>query len=754
MTMRAMKHNSFSFVGYREALRSGLVSLTIALPLFMHAQLDRTKPPAPAAPPQVQVAAHSTFTLNNGMRVIVVENRKLPKVDVQMRFDHTPLSQGDKVGVIDLFGELLEAGTTKRSKAQIDELVDSHGATFHTSPEGLYASMLKKHMGPMMELVAEVVTSPAFPADELEKARTRMISGVQQRKDDPAAISETVGRAMTFGTSHPYGEVTTEASLKKVSREQIVAYHAKFFRPENAYLVFVGDINEKEAQAIAKESFGKWKPAKKYNEVDDNGIERIPGYGPAHFLTSPKTASGARRVVLVDRPNAAQSVIRVSFPLNLQPKDMRHMAAQVMNTILGGGVFNARLMQNLREDKGWTYGSYSTLESDRFNGHFHTTANVRTDVTDSAIAETLKEIERMRMGRVTAEELDLAKRYMAGSFARSLEDPRTVARFALNTYLNELPKDHYATYLKRLEAITAEDVQAAAEAFLYPDNAVIMVVGDKRKLFAKLEALSWANNPKVIELDHNAGRFIEEFERVSNLQAQDVIERHLTAIGGREAIGGITDMRMDINAEMMGIPVEITQWYGRDGLFRSVAKSNGATLQEEAYDGERAVRRSAMGEQELEDRDLGEMQFNGYPVPEVHYARTAERVVLAGRTKIDGKPVLKLVVMLPDGGSVGDYYVEATWLKLRRVEHKQMGDRSFTLTTDYSDHQATGGVQFPRTIVQSGGPNGDVVLTVKSIALNTNLKPEFFATNLPERKVEPYVEPMEENPIQGEPGDE
>lgn len=719
----------------------------------MNAQIDRSKPPAPGPAPKVQVGNHVLFNLPNGLRVIVVENHKLPKVDVQLRFDITPMTQGDKAGFIDLFGELLEAGTTKRDKAAIDELVDRLGASLSTYSEGVQASVLKKHLDPMMELVAEVVTAPSFPEAELAKARKRMLSNVEQRKDDPQAIAETVGRAMAFGKGHPYGEVITEKTLQKVNRDQLVAYHAKFFRPEKGYLVFVGDITEKEARAIAKARFGKWKPAQKYTVVNEDGSESIPGIGPVRFLTQPKTPSGPRRVVLVDRPGAAQSVIRVYFPLNLQPKDVRALPAQVMNTILGGGVFNARLMQNLREDKGWTYGSYSSLDSDRFNGQFHTTANVRTAVTDSAIAETIKELERMRRGRVTAEELDLAKRYMAGSFARSLEDPRTVGRFALNTYLNELPKDHYSTYLQRLEAVTADDVQAAAEAFLHPDNAVILVVGDKGKLLSRLEALSWATNPRVIELDHNADHFVEQFERVPGLTADAVIDKYLQAIGGREAIGRIKDLRMELGATMMDMPVEITQWYGPDGLFRSTAKSNGTVLQEEVFDGQRAARRSPMGAQELEDQDLGELRFNGHPVPELHYAATAERVVLAGRTRIDGKPVIKLAISLPDGGNVGDYFDEATGLKVRRVEQKQVDGGPRTITTDYRDYQAAGGVLFPRTIMQRGGPGGEVALTVSRIEVNTGLKPAFFATNLPEKVVPAYVEPMEENPIQIEPGE-
>lgn len=735
------------------ALGLRLAGALLLFPALMNAQIDRTKPPAPAPAPTVQLGEHKSFELPNGLRVIVVENHKLPLVSVQARFDIAPMAQGDRAGFIDLMGELLEAGTRTRSKVQIDEQVDRIGATLSTSREGVYGSALKKHLPELMDLFADVVTEPSFPEEEVQKARKRSLSSVQQRKEDPAAIAEAVGAAVTFGRSHPYGEVVTEKTLGKVNRDQMVAYHAKFFRPEKGYLVFVGDITEKEAREIAKQRFAKWKPAPKYTVVNEDGTQTIEGIGAVRFLDAPKGPQGPRRVVLVDRPGAAQSVIRVAFPINLHPKDTRALSAQVMNTILGGGVFNARLMQNLREDKGWTYGVYATLESDRFNGHFHTTANVRTAVTDSAIAETITEIERMRSSAVTAEELDLAKRYMAGSFGRSLEDPRTIARFALNTYLNELPKDHYATYLKRLEAVTAADVQAAAEAFLHPDNAVILVVGDAKKLRERLQPLSWATNPAVLELDHNGDYFVEQFEQVPGLTADQVIERYLTAIGGREAIGRITDMRMEIETEMQGVPLSIVQWYGPDGLFRSETKSNGALIQEEVFDGERAARRGPQGEQELEDMDLGELIFNGHAVPELHYARTAERVILAGRIGVEGRPAHKLQVMLGSGGSVGDYYDAQSGLKVKRMEQKYLNERTYTITTEYADYEPAGGVSFPRTITQSGGPMGELVMKVKAITLNTGLKPAFFATNLPERVVPEYKEPIEEQPLDAPPVD-
>ena len=723
---------------YRMIARiAGCLAGGLLLSASMTAQIDRTKAPAPGPAPAVHLGEHITFILANGMRVIVVENHKLPMVGVQLRFDIPPVLQGDRTGYIELMGELLATGTPTRDKAAIDEEVDGMGASLSTSTDGVFANGLKKHLPALMEILTEVATSPTFPEAELEKARTRAISDVQQRQEDPGAIADAVGRVVTFGRGHPYGEVMTEKTLRKIDRAAMVGYHRKFFRPEKGYLVFVGDITEKEAKALAKEHFGKWKPAPVSHVVNEDGTETIDGIGviqPWKHLAIP---NGPRRVVIVDRPGSAQSIIRVGFPLNFQPKDLRALNAQVMNTILGGGVFNARLMQNLREDKGWTYGTGSSLDADRFNGAFHTNASVRTEVTDSAITETLKEIERMRYEPVTAEELDLAKRYMAGSFARSLEDPRTVARFALNTYLNGLEADHYATYLKRLEAITAADVQAAADVFLYPDNAVIFVVGDKNAILAKLEPFSQVTDPAVMELDHNGVVPTEELTQVQGRTAEQIIDRYLDAIGGREAINAIHDMRMESITDLAGQPVVLTQWYGLNGKYKSVMKASGATVLEEILDGTRAVRKDpTAADEELFDIDLLDLQMNAHPVQEMYVNKHAERVILAGSTKFGERLMYKVVLMTNAGTSVSDYYDAETGLKVRRVDLKYMYGRSLKVVTDYQDYQATGGVLFPRTLVQTGGPIGNMTLKVTVIEINKPTAPNFYETGLPPPVIE------------------
>jgi len=466
----------------------------------MKTQLDRSHPPAPGPAPEVHLATHAAEELSNGMRLIVVEDHKLPLVSVQIRFDVPPITQGEKVGYIDMIGELLATGAAARNKVDIDHTVDELGATFFASNDGVFAGALKKNLAPLMDLLRDVVQFPTFPEEEFEKLRVRFRSSVQQRSEDPEAIAEVVGRSVTFGERHPYGEVMTLKTIEQIERATIAAYHRHFFRPEKAYLVFVGDITEQEARDLAEAHFSLWRPQPSNATVDGAGRTIVDGLGPLNVLQQAVVPSGIRRIFVVDRPGAAQSVIRVVFPLGILPKDPRAQQAQVMNTVLGGGVFNARLMQNLREKRGYTYGAHSSLDVDRFNSSFTAMTSVRTEVTGSAVAEILSEIEGMRKERVTDEELELSKRSMMGSFGRSLEDPKTVARFALNTELNGLRADHYRTYLSRLESVTAQEVQEAAVAFLHPDQATILVVGDMAQVKGGLAVLGKETGVPVLQL--------------------------------------------------------------------------------------------------------------------------------------------------------------------------------------------------------------------------------------------------------------
>ena len=715
-----------------------LLAVGLLAPVLMNAQIDRSKPPMPGPAPAVDIGGHHTFTLKNGFRVIVVENHKLPMVNVQVRFDIPPIVQGDKAGYIDFLGDLLASGTATRTKAQLDEQVDQLGATLAPTNDGLYASGLKKNLPALMTLVQDVITQPSFQEAEFEKVRTRTRSAIQQRKEEPDAIAEVVGRAVTYGRVHPYGEVMTERTLENIATKHIKAYYDLFFRPEKGYLVFVGDITEKEAKDLAQDHFGGWRPQRPATTKNDDGSEDMEGLGKVRVMPKLATPGGVRRVFVVDRPGSPQSVVRVSFPLNLQPRDIRALSAQVVNTILGGGVFNARLMQNLREDKGWTYGAYSTMESDRFNGHFQASVSVRTAVTDSAVAEIIREMERMRNEPVSDEELDLAKRYMAGSFARGLEDPRTVARFALNTYLNELAPDHYATYLKRLEAISTADVQAAAQAFLHPDQAIILVVGDLASFDTELAALSRDRSYPVMQLDENGAPWEEEITPITDRKAETVIEDYLKAIGGRNLVGQVKNMRRVMSVQRGAEELKVTEWFGTDRQYRSETTLGKQQLEAVIHDGQRAGRTDAQGQVELTDVDLQDLQFYAAPVPELDLTGRLDRMVLAGRTEVDGKEAYKVILMTQHGTTVADYFDAATGLKLKRMEQKFMNGSNQRIITTYGDYRTVGGVQFPYRIGQTGGALGRVQFTVTELEVNKGVLPGFFTTGLP-----PIVEPTE-----------
>ena len=700
------------------------LAATLFTPAMTIAQVDRSKPPKPAAAPIVQLGKHFTFVLDNGMRVIVVENHKLPMVSVQVKFDIEPFLQGEKAGFIDLAGDLLGSGTARHKKEDIDEQVDRLGASLNTATDGLYASCLTRGFSELFNLAFEITTSATFPPDEFEKAKKRMLSGIKSRQDDADAISEQVGRVLTYGKGHPYGEVTTEASVGKVTRTDVFTYYQRFFRPQQGYLVFVGDITPNDVREMTGRTFGTWQGAQVTSSKDPSGVEVVEGLGPVRVIEKQPVPRQVRTMAIVDKPGAAQSVVRAVFPVHLHPWDDDAITAQVLNTILGGGVFNARLMQNLREDKAYTYGAYSQLTADRYTGSFAAGASVRTEVTDSAIVELMDEISGMLEREVTGEELALAKSHLAGNFARSLEDPRTIARFALNTYLNKMKEDHYRTYLQRLDTVTAEGVMALANQLLVPDRAMVLVVGDKERVANKLAPLSFDRGVGVYDMNGDPWKEKATPLPAGGITAQQVIDNYLAACGGRPAIAGIRDLRIDMTANMQGTAVTMTQWYATPNKYASEMRNGSMLLQRSAFDGIRGFSDGPMGPHELVDLELEEIQQNAIPFAEMKYADFHNKLLLNSTVDLDGREAYKITAMTESGGIFYEYYDTQTGFKLRRVEPKNTEMGNITVTTNFKDYRPEGGIQFAHLVEQNMGM--ELVFTVNSVAVNKGVPASVF----------------------------
>jgi predicted Zn-dependent peptidase len=304
-------------------------------------KIDRSHAPAPAAAPKIQIGSYQFYTLENGLKVIVVENHKLPTVSYSLELDIDPVKEGSKAGAAGFAGDLMSSGTNSKNKDQIASSVDFIGAQFSTSSTNLYGSCLTKHAESLLEIMSDVLTHPVFPAEELEKLRKQALSGLESEKTDPNSISTRIGNQVKYGKNHPYGENTTEESIQGITREDLVAYYSTYFKPNVAYLVIVGDIKPEVAKAQAEKYFGSW----------------TKGEVPSKKFRTPKAPEG-NEVVFVPLTGAVQSVIDITYPIELMPASQDALVAGVLNNVLGGSGFQTRLMQNLREDKAYTYGFY------------------------------------------------------------------------------------------------------------------------------------------------------------------------------------------------------------------------------------------------------------------------------------------------------------------------------------------------------------------------------------------------------------
>ncbi|MGB3469062.1 MAG: pitrilysin family protein, partial [Cyclobacteriaceae bacterium] len=564
---------------------------------FADAQVDRSKLPKPAQAREIEIGDYESFTLKNGLKVFVIEDTKLPRISYNLILDREPILEKDKVGMLSMAGQLMTRGTKNRTKEQLDEEVDFIGARLNASSASVSASGLSKYKEKILSLMADVILNPTFPVEELEKIRTQQISNLASSKENPDAISGNVTPILLYGKDHPYGEIQTEETTKNVTVADIKNYHKTYFKPNIAYLAIIGDIKKKEAEKLVKEYLGSW----------EKGTVPEPKY------EQPKNPDKVT-VGLVDRSSSVQSVIKVTSLADLKPQDEDVIPVRIMNTILGSGG-SARLFMNLREDKGYTYGAYSSIGPDKLVARFNAGASVRNEVTDSAIVEFMNEIRTIRNEPVTDEELELAINTISGSFGRSLETPGTIAGFAINSEIDGLADDYYANYLKKVQAVTKEDIQRVAKKYLKPDNLYITVVGKASDIGDKLKKFG---EVRYFDLDGNEYDPTKE-KLPEGVTAATVIENYIKALGGRNAIDEISSVKMLMTANAMGNNLEKTQIKTRGGKFYSSVMMGGNVMMEQKMDGEQMSVVTKGAVVPLDPRTRLKLKMQSYFVPAMEY---------------------------------------------------------------------------------------------------------------------------------------
>ncbi len=680
------------------------VFLLVWVAFSTQAQIDRSEPPKPGPAPEIKFSKPVSFTLDNGLEVIVSENHEMPMVSFQLTVDADPVKEGDATGYVSAAGNLLRNGTANRKKAEIDEAVDFIGATLNTYENGIYASCLTKKSEDLLEIMSEVVTSPTFPKEELEKYKKNTISGLTSSETNASFIANRVSRKLRNG-DHPYGELETKASIENITRMDCMDYYNKYYRPNISYLVIVGDITTEKARSYAEKYFGSWRKA----DV------------PEHNYDFPERTQGTR-VAMVNKEDAVQSVISITYPLGLKVGDGDAIKARVMNNILGGGVFSGYLMQNLREDKGYTYGARSTLSKDPEVGYFKATAEVGTEVTDSAVHELFHEMNRIRNEKVDGEHLNLVKNVITGQFARSLEDAQTRARFALNTKRYNLPEDYYANYLKNVDKVTADEVQQVAKKYILPDQSITVVVGDKPQVSEKLKQFS-ANN-EVELYDHTGNPVKASAPLPEDLTAEKVIEKYIEAIGGRENINKIKDLQQIGSVSMMGRSVTIKSFREAPDKFANITEMNGQVVQKQVYDGEKA-KMTAMGqEREIQGEQLKNLRYEARMFKFLRYDELDVKLELQGIESVDGEEAYKIRVTNPAGQIHYDFYSVDTGLKIQTRKTRQTPQGKVTSIQKFSDYRVVKGVKFPYTIDISGKQS--MTLQMDTYKVNEGIDPSVF----------------------------
>lgn len=457
-------------------------ALVLALPGgSAAAQHPETPPPATALRP-LTFPAFGTARLDNGLELLVVENRELPVVSITLAMPAgASYESAGMQGLAAMTAELLTKGTASRTADQIAETIEGVGGSLNASAGDDFftvsTTVLTEHVPLAFELVADVLLRASFPEEELELARKRFLSSLEAEKSSPDALAERYFMKTLYG-DHPYARRPTEASTRAITRDAVREYAAARLKPRGALLVVSGDIDRAGAQALAQQHLRSWQ-----------------GAAPAAQFPSPPAAKPTE-ILLVHRPGSAQSNILVGN-LALRPGDRQYYAAVVANRVLGGGS-DARLFKILREEKSWTYGAYSGVSRSKAVGYFQASAEVRTPVTDSALVELMSQLRLIRREAPADSELVFAKGFLVGSFPRQIETPQQIAGQVSAVKLLGLGDDYLQTYRERLSAVTPADAMAAARAVIHPDSAVIVVVGDGQAIHGALAAIAPV---KIIDTD-------------------------------------------------------------------------------------------------------------------------------------------------------------------------------------------------------------------------------------------------------------
>ncbi len=443
--------------------------------MFSHTFNRNTPPQSLKRKTTINIEKPQFFQMKNGLKVLIVENHKLPLVRVGLELDCKPFLEKDKAGIKKVFGHMLRSGTKNYTKEELDDIIDYMGCNLYTSFSETSIFTMKKYIDKSVSIISDIFMNSKFDnSKELDKIIKQRITDISLSEKDPNAILQRVRNVLYFGKNHPYGEYETHDTIKNITLHDLKKLYEKYYIPNIFYLSFIGDISKKEVEKLCSIYFSKWK---KKSYIDSP----VP---KEYFLPS------KIEIDIVDIPSLTQSSICFGGPICLKKNDPEYFSSMLANGILGGGA-QSRLFINLREKKAYTYGAYSILKSDKNIGYFSVYTQVRSKVTENAIKDIIKEIVKITEKKIPLEELNIKKKELSGQFILDFEDPNRISDLFICELKNNLPNGFYKNYLNKIESVTIDDIYQSCRKFFLTKNGRIIIVGKANDILPGIKKLGY-----------------------------------------------------------------------------------------------------------------------------------------------------------------------------------------------------------------------------------------------------------------------
>ena len=650
---------------------------------FIFSQVDRSQIPPSGPDPEIKLGQPYEYELSNGLKLIIVENNKLPRASVNLFIDSQSYSSDGKTGIGSITSSLLGKGTKNISKDDFIEEIDFMGSTLALYTTGAYGSSLSKYFPRLLELLADGLLNPVFDLEEFTKEKERLLESIKENEKNVRTIASRVGDIIIYGKNHPNAEYTSESSINNISFDDLEVYFKKRFIPNNAYMVIIGDVNAEETKDRIVGLFSKWEKGKVIKE--DITVNSSFEQTEIHFI---------------DMPNAIQSEIRFQNLIDMRKSNPDYISLLVANRILGGEP-ESRLESKIREDKGYAYYARSNFGSNKYaSTTFNAFTSSRAEVTDSSVVELLSEIDKIKKIKVGDQELSDIKAAYFGDFVRESESPSTIAQYSVDIKIEELDNDYYKNFIRNVNQVSADDIIKVSNKYFNTNQGAIIIAGKGSELIDKLENLSYDGKKININYYDKSGNIIDkpDYSVDSNITAEGIINRYINLIGGKDNLEEVQSIELkgsaDLDMQGQSFKLEFYSLKNNQNQSLSTVSAGGMQVQKSVFNKDQGYnvvngQKIILSEGELEQALTDSKLFS-----ELSY--DYEIVKLVGSSTIDDQKVYE--IKISDNNT--EYYSIETGLKVKEVENQLIDGNQITIETTIKEYQEVNGILIPSEINQ------------------------------------------------------